>query len=258
VEKDPGGVYVRCVNFNCPAQLKERIRFFASRGAMDIEGLGDKLVDQLVASGLVSSFGDLYRLTAEQLTQLDRMGQKSAAKLVAAIESSKQRGLARLLHALSIRHVGARVAQLLAEHFGTLVALKGATVAELQINEVGEVIAESVYAWLHGEPGTTILKELEALGIDTTCPRRDPAPSGGPLAGRAVVVTGTLQRFTREEIEALIVTQGGRAASSVSKKTAYVVAGADAGSKLAKARELGVTVLNEEEFLALLESGTNS
>jgi DNA ligase (NAD+) len=252
LERDVDGPYVRCLNPACPAQLKERIRFFASRGAMDIEGLGDKLVDQLVDGGLVRSYGDLYRLTAEQLLSLERMGQKSADNLLAGIEASKTRGLARLLSALSILHVGSRKAQVLAEHFGSLEALQQATVEQLRIPEIGEIIAESVYQWLHSEAGETTIRDLVSLGLVTTAERKTPPAGTGKLAGKTLVVTGTLSKYKRDEIEQLIEQHGGRAASSVSKKTDYLVAGADAGSKLAKAQQLGVKVLTEDEFDQLL------
>jgi len=252
--KDEGGVYIRCPNLQCPAQVKERIRYYASRNAMDIEGLGDKLVDQLVGQGLVRDYGDLYRLSLEQLTGLERMGQKSSENLLAAIEESKQRGLARLLNALSIRHVGARVATVLAEHFGSIDALTGAGVDELsEVNEIGPIIAESVFDFLHGEFGSQVIDELRGLGVQM----ESAAAAGGSrvLEGKTLVVTGTLAKYTRDDIKELIERHGGRAASSVSKKTDYVVAGEKAGSKLAKARQLGVPVLTEEEFERLLKGG---
>lgn len=251
VVKDEGGVYIRCPNLECPAQVRERIRYFATRNAMDIEGLGDKLVDQLVGDGLVKSYGDLYRLTIEQLTGLERMGQKSSENLLAQIEASKSRGLARLLNALSIRHVGARVATVLAEQFGSLDALCAASVLELsQVQEIGPIIAESVHAYLHGPLGSQTVAQLQSLGLDTTSPRR--AATGGPLAGKTVVVTGTLEKYSRDEIQDLIRQHGGRAASSVSKKTDLVIVGAEPGSKFDKARQLGVRIVGEGELEALL------
>jgi DNA ligase (NAD+) len=249
--KDEGGVYIRCPNPSCPAQLKERLRYFASRNAMDIEGLGDKLVDQLVSAGLVSGYGDLYRLTLEQLTGLERMGQKSSEKLLAGIEASKSRGLARLLNALAIRHVGARVAAVLAEHFGSIEALERADVEELsEVLEIGPVIAASVHDYLHGDYGSSVVGELRELGVNMKAPKR--ARAEGKLAGKTLVVTGTLPKYSRDEIQELIVRHGGRAASSVSKNTDYVVAGENAGSKLDKARQLGIPVLSEAEFDALI------
>lgn len=249
--KDEGGVYIRCPNPECPAQVKERIRYYASRNAMDIEGLGDKLVDQLVDQGLVRSYGDLYRLRLEQVMGLERMGRKSSESLLDGIEASKDRGLARLLNALAIRHVGARVAAVLAEQFRSMEALQAAGVEELsQVNEIGPVIARSVYDWLHSDFGTEIVADLRRIGVSV---RQGAARAAArTLEGKTLVVTGTLQRYTRDEIEEVIARHGGRAASSVSKKTDFVVAGAEAGSKLAKARELGVPVLSEEEFEEML------
>lgn len=252
VVKDEGGVYIRCPNMLCPAQVKERIRYFATRNAMDIEGLGDKLVDQLVGDRLVKSYGDLYQLTADQLIKLERMGKKSAENLLAGLAESKGRGLARLLNALSVRHVGQRVAQVLAAHFGSLEAMQQATVDDLSaVHEIGEVIAQSVYDYLHSDYGQSVVAELRAVGIDMTAPKK--AAASGLLAGKTLVVTGTLTKYSRDEIQDLISQHGGRAASSVSKKTDYVVAGDSAGSKLDKAKELGVPVLTEDQFEALLE-----
>lgn len=251
--QDEGGVYIRCPSVLCPAQLKQRIRYFATRNAMDIEGLGEKLIEQLVDQQLVRSFGDLYRLTADQLKALDRMGQKSADNLVAAIDSSRQQGLERLLSALSIRHVGTRVATLLAQHFQSLDSLREASVEQLSnVPEIGPVIAHSVYEFLHGETGQTTLDDLQTLGLRTTSVTGPSHGTAQPLAGKTLVVTGTLQRHSRDEIEQKIVAAGGRAAGSVSKQTDFVVAGEKAGSKLDKARQLGVTVLTEDEFERLL------
>ncbi len=251
--KDEGGVYIRCPNLACPAQLRERLRYFASRTAMDIEGLGEKLIDQLVSSGLVSRFADLYELTVEKLAALERMGQKSAENVVAAIQESKSRSLARLLNALTIRHVGTRVASILAERFQTMSALQTATVDELsEVDEVGPIIAESVYNFLHNEHGTETIESLAAAGVNLGVQEeKDSAPVQKPLAGKTFVVTGTLENFTRDEIQELIERLGGRATSSISKSTDYLVAGEKAGSKLEKAKKLGVTVLTESEFDAM-------
>ena len=251
--KDEGGVYIRCPNPQCPAQLKERLRHFASRNAMDIEGLGDKLVEQLVNAGLVRSYGDLYRLTLEKLADLERMGRKSSENLLSGIEASKRRGLARLLNALAIRHVGVRLAAVLAEHFGSIDDLVKAREEELaSVDEVGPVIAKSVYEYLHGEYGAATVRELAALGIDTQAPRLSKPSAKRVLAGKTLVVTGSLRKYTRDEIEALITRHGGRPASSVSKNTDYLVAGEKAGSKLDKAQALGVRVLSEADFERLL------
>jgi len=253
VVKDEGGVYIRCPNPECPAQLKERIRYFASRNAMDIEGLGDKLVDQLVDTGLVRSHGDLYRLTVDQLTNLERMGRKSSENLVAGVEASKDRGLARLLNALSIRHVGARVATVLAEALGSMDALAAASEAELsEVNEIGPIIAKSIFEFLHSDYGRKTIKDLASVGVKMESARRA-ARTARTLEGKTLVVTGTLSKYTRDEIQDLIAQHGGHAASSVSKKTDYLVAGESAGSKLAKAQELGVPVLTESQFEELLK-----
>ncbi len=252
--KDEAGVYIRCTNPRCPAQWKERIRYFASRNAMDIEGLGDKLVEQLVDASLVRNYGDLYRLTAEQLVGLDRMGQKSAENLLAGLAASRTRGLARLLNALAIRHVGARGAVVLANNFGSIDRLMAAEVGELSdVREIGPVIAQSVHEFLHSPLGEETIADLRTQGVVLEAPRM--ADASGVLNGKTVVVTGTLQRYSRDQIESLITRHGGRAASSVSAKTNFLVAGEKAGSKLAKAQELGVRVLSEDEFDELLKSG---
>ena len=250
--KDEGGVYIRCPNLRCPAQVKERVGYYASRNAMDIEGLGDKLVDQLVVDALVSDYGDLYRLKLEQLVELERMGQKSSENLLAGIEASKDRGLARLLNALSIRHVGARVATVLAEHTGSMDALRKMPAEELsQIEEIGPIIAQSVYDYLHSQYGESTIDQLHGAGVKMEAPMAA-RPAGGALAGKRLVVTGTLEKYTRDEIHELIQSHGGRPASSVSKRVDYVVAGENAGSKLNKATALGVRVINEEEFETLI------
>ncbi|MCC6492386.1 MAG: NAD-dependent DNA ligase LigA [Pirellulales bacterium] len=252
LERDEGGVYIRCPNPACPAQLSERLLYFASRSAMDIEGLGEKLAYQLVGQGVVHDLDDLYGLTVEKLTSLERMGEKSAQKLVANIQSSKSRGLARLLNALSIRHVGARVAATLAGNFGSMEALQAASLEDLSsVEEVGPVIAASVHRFIHSASGQRAINGLAAAGLDMTAPKVERQPAG-PLAGKTIVVTGVLQRYSRQEIQALIEQCGGKAGSSVSKKTDYLVAGADAGSKLDKARQLGVTVITEAEFEQLI------
>ena len=222
---------------------------------MEIRDLGGKAIDQLVDEGLVHTCVDLYELKLEQLAGLqttERMSAKEAEKLLGYIEKSKSRDLARLLNALAIRHVGGRVAAVLAEHFRTMDALVGADVSELSaVNEVGDIIAQSVYDYLHSPVGRRIVADLKALGVNmrSTTPVK---PGPLPLEGKTLVVTGTLNRYTRDEIQEVIGRNGGRAASSVSAKTDYVIAGEEPGSKLAKARELGVPVLSEEEFEELL------
>ena len=251
--QDDGGVYIRCPNLHCPAQLRERIQFFASRDAMDIEGLGEELVSQLVSSGLVQFYGDLYRLRGkyEQLLQLDRMGRKSADKLLANIDASRNRGMARLLSALTIRFVGTRLSAVLAARYKTLADLMAASMEELsQLDKIGTAVAQSVYDYLHSEFGLVELADLQTVGVSTDAV----AVVGGStsLEGKTFVVTGTLVNYSREAIEALIRQHGGTATSSVSKNTSYVVAGEKAGSKLTKAQALGIPVLTEAEFAAML------
>jgi len=255
VVRDERGVYLRCINPACPAQLKERLRYYAHRTTMDIEGLGEKLIDQLVDQGLVKSYADLYRLQRDQLMELERMGAKSADNLLQGIADSKGRGLSRLLAGLSIRHVGRRVSEILAQHFGTMSALQQAEIEALQnAPEIGPEIAASLYETLHSEHGLQTVRELAELGLKMDVERPEGAPGGQKLLGKTLVVTGTLQRYTREQIERLIQQHGGRPASSVSKKTSYVIAGVEAGSKLAKAQELGIPVLNEDSFEQLLQA----
>ena len=253
VIKDEGGVYIRCPNRNCPAQVKERIRYYAGRNAMDIEGLGDKLVEQLVTTGLVNDYADLYRLGHEKVASLERMGKKSAQNLVDAIEQSKGRGLAFLLNALSIRHVGVNVARVLAQHYRSMTALRQASVEQLaKINEIGPVIAESVFKFLNDPTERDVIEQLQQVGVDTNSHEFSSRPQEGVLAGKTVVVTGTLGKYSRDEINELIRRHGGRSASSVSMSTDYVVAGDKAGSKLEKAKKLGVRVLTEDQFDSML------
>ncbi|HEY2762369.1 MAG TPA: NAD-dependent DNA ligase LigA, partial [Pirellulales bacterium] len=247
--KDEKGVYIRCPNLQCPAQVRERLRYYASRNAMDIEGLGDKLVDQLVGEKLVTDYGDLYALNEDQLMNLQRMGKKSADNLLEQIEASKSRGLARLLNALSIRHVGNRVATVLAEHFGSMKEIQQADEEQLsEVNEIGPTIAHSVYDFLHSPFGRKTIDDLAAQGVKMTAPKPPASASTGPLVGKTLVVTGTLEKYSREQIEELIIQLGGRAASSISKSTDYLVAGEKAGTKLDKARKLGVPIISEADF----------
>ena len=251
--RDPEGVFIRCPNVDCPARTRERLKFFASRGAMDIEGLGDKLVEQLVATGLVRDYADLYRLTVADLEPLERMGKKSAESLVKGIAASRDQGLGRLLNALGIRHVGPRVAALLAGHFGSIDALRAASAEELAaVEEIGPVIAAEVHGWLAGDYGGRVVEGLRRAGVQLESLEAERPAADGPLAGKTLVVTGTLGGFSRQEAEEAIRKAGGRASSSVSKKTDYVVAGEEAGSKLEKAKKLGVQVLDEAAFVKLL------
>ncbi len=253
VRQDPDGVYLRCLNPACPAQIKGRLKYFASRSAMDIEGMGEKLIDQLVDKHVVRNLDNIYDLTPEPLAELERMGEKSARNLVSAIEESKKRPLSRLLNGLGIRHVGAHVAEVLAAHFGSMEALQEASVEALcEVPEVGEVVAREVRNFFETEENRALIASLRAHGLTLNETR---AAAGGPqpLAGKTVVVTGVLKRYSRETIEDRIKQWGGRASSSVSKKTDFVLAGENPGAKLAKARELGVPVLTEDEFDALAE-----
>lgn len=259
--KDEDGVYIRCPNPNCPAQLREALRYFASRSAMDIEGLGIKLIEQLTEHNHLKSFADIYRLKdqRDKLLELERVGAKSIDNLLAGIEASKKQPLWRLLTALNLRHVGTRTAQQLADRFGTMEQIAAQTEEQLsEVDEIGPVIAKSVAAFFASDYGKKIVADLTELGLnmgDAVAAAKAAAErAAGRLVGKTLVVTGTLQRFKRDEITALIQKHGGKASSSVSKKTDYVVAGEDAGSKLTKAQELGVPVLTEEQFEELIGS----
>jgi DNA ligase (NAD+) len=243
----------RCTNASCPAQLVERVRHFASRGAMDIEGLGDQLAIALVDTKLVHDVSDIYHLDLEKLLTLPRMAEKSASNVLRAIERSKQRGLARLLSGLGIRFVGAQNATILAGDFGSIDALMTATEEDLLRSEgIGEQIAASVALFFAQEPNRTMIRRLKAAGVDTTAPLR-PREAAGALAGRTLVLTGTLPNLSRDEATELIVAAGGKVTGSVSKKTDYVVAGDEAGSKLAKAEQLGITILDEAGLRKLID-----
>ena len=252
VERPEGEVAYRCTSRSCPAQLRETLRHFASKLAMDIDGLGDKLVAQLLDVGLVHGFADLYRLEAGALADLDRMGPKSAANLVAAIEASKTRPLDRLLYALGIRHVGETAARVLAQAFGSLERLMDASEEDLDaIDGIGPELARSVRAFFDDDANRRLIRDLESVAVK-------PAPvaraTSGSLAGKSFVITGTLS-LPRNRVKDLIQSAGGTVASGVSKNTDYLVAGDDPGSKLKKAGALGVTVLTEAELLALIEGG---
>lgn len=246
-------VVPRCVGLSCPAKLKESIVHFASKRAMDIEGLGDKTVDQLVERGLVKDIGDLYGLTKDDVLKLDRLADKSASNLIAAIERSKQTTLPRFLYALGIRHVGEHVADVLAREYSDWQALQRAAYEELQsIHEIGPRIAQSIVAFFQDTGNQGVLEKLHRGGVRAT-PLQRPAVDQS-LRGKTLVFTGELQTYTRAEAKRLVEARGGRVTSSVSRSTSYVVAGADAGSKLDQARKFGVSVLTEDEFQALLSS----
>lgn len=253
VDHPEGEAMSRCTNATCPAQVYERVRHFASRGAMDIEGLGDVLAEQLTQSGIVHTIADIYALDAQALASVPRMGPKSIQKLLAAIEGSKQRGLARVLAALGIRFVGEQTAQILASDFGSIDAIEAASVESLQRSGgIGPEVATSVQLFFAQPANRAMVERLRGFGVEMTGvarARRD----DGPLSGKVVVLTGTLPTLTREEATALIEDAGGKVTSSVSKKTDYVVAGEAAGSKLAKAEQLGVMVLDEEGLRRLIQ-----
>ena len=252
IDQPPDDVFSYCTNVACPAQVTERIRHYCSRGAMDIEGIGDVLADQLVAAKLCHDVADLYDLTVEKLAALPRMGEKSAQNVVANVSASKKRGLARLLSALNIRFVGSQNAALLAGAFGSIDALAAASEEELSaIPGIGPQIAESVAFFFDRPQNLAVIERLKKHGVDVTAPKRK-AVAAGPLAGKAFVLTGTLPNLTREEASELIVAAGGKVSGSVSKKTDYVVAGDEAGSKLSKARDLGITILDEAGLRKLL------
>jgi DNA ligase (NAD+) len=247
-----GEAYWRCMNAACPAQLKERLRHFGSRRAMDIEGLGDAAIDQLVDRGLVKDFADLYRLTADQLAELERFAEKSAENLAAAIAGSKSRGLARLLNALGMRLVGERVARLLATRFGSMDRLAAASQPELaDVHGIGDVIAASVRKFFDESANVAMLRALGELGVDLT-ERGATVDGPKPLAGKTFVLTGTLPTLTRDAARERIEALGGRVTSSVTRKTNYVVVGEAAGSKADDARRLGVPTLDEAAFLELM------
>ena len=251
--KEPDEAVWRCENSSCPARLLRSLDHFVSRNAMNIEGLGEVLVRQLVDTGLVHSAADLYQLTAETLEGLDRMGKKSAAKLVGQIERSKQNEVWRLLNALGIRHVGERGAQVLADHFGTVEAIEAASVEALQeADEVGPVMAASVRSWFDEPRNRALVARLREAGVRTVGERKVAPKGPQPLAGQTFVLTGTLAGFSRDEATARIEALGGKVVGSVSRKTSYVVVGAEPGSKLDKARTLGVPILDEAGFLGLI------
>jgi DNA ligase (NAD+) len=250
VVKTEGEVDYRCVNANCPAKLRETILHFASRHVMNIEGMGDALVAQLTDRGLVKNVADIYRLTKDDLLSLERMGDKSAQNVLDEIEASKKLPLERVIFGLGIRFVGERTAQFLAEHFGSMDALTNASQEELEeVNEVGPRIAESMHEFFAEPRNRELVKRLRESGLTFAGKKRE---RGTKLAGKTFVLTGTLTKYSRDEAKKLIEDAGGRVSGSVSKKTDYVVAGSDAGSKLDKAKELGVAVIEEREMEKLL------
>lgn len=251
VTRDPDGAAVRCTGAECPAQLLRNLTHFASRSAMDIDGLGPAVMNQLIESGLVKTAADLYGLRAEEIAQLDRMGAKSAQNAVEAIAKSRENDLWRLLFALGIRQVGEKAAKVLAARFGSFDALANASEEELTaIDDVGPITARYLREWLESPQSKDLIARLKAAGVNMESRTK---PVDSRFAGQTFVLTGALTRFTRDEAAEMIEQRGGKAAGSVSKKTTYVVAGENAGSKLKKAQELQIPVLTEEEFLTLLQ-----
>jgi DNA ligase (NAD+) len=253
VTRPAGEVVTRCTNTNCPAKVKARILYFAARKAMDIEGLGDVLVEKLVDLGMVKNVADLYDLKQDEIVGLERMAEKSATNLINQIEASKTRGLQRLLYGIDIRHVGERYAKILANHYRDIDKLAAASIEELDaIHEIGLTVAVSVYNFFRHPDNQKVLERLKLAGVKTEIDAGSSASFDENFAGKTFVLTGRLEQLTRDEAAKLIEERGGRVASTVSKKTDYVVAGEDAGSKLTKAESLGVKVLNEDEFKTLV------
>jgi DNA ligase (NAD+) len=252
-----GEAAARCTGgFTCRAQRQESLRHFASRRALDIEGLGDKLIEQLVEREQVRSPADLYTLTAAQLADLERMGEKSAANLVAAIEKSKRTTLPRLLYGLGIREVGEATALNLARHFGSLERLMRSDERAIQqVPDIGPIVAAHVAAFFASEEHRNVISALQNKGVKWPDIEQQPADAAAALAGRTFVVTGTLRSMSREQAQEALTARGAKVAGSVSRKTSFVIAGNEAGSKLVKAQELGVPVLDEEQFLKLLNAG---
>ena len=250
VSRDEDGAHMRCTGAECPAQLLRNLAHFASRDAMDIEGLGIAVVEALVGAQLVKSPADLYFLEPQSVAALERMGKKSVENLIAAIETSKQNDLGRLLYAFGIRQVGQKAARNIARHFGTLENVANATVDELMaVDDIGAITADNLRGWFDSEQSKHLIRRLADAGVNMSAQEQG---SDRRFAGMTFVLTGALERFTRDEASALIEERGGKASGSVSKKTTYVVAGENAGSKLKKANELGVHVLTEEEFEQML------
>lgn len=258
VVREPGEAASRCMNTNCPARLRESLLHFAHRGVMNIDGVGEALVDQLLARNMVSSVADLYSLKLAQLLDLERMGEKSATKILANIDRSRKQPLARVLNGLGIPFVGERTAQILADHFGSLDAIAAADLETLQeAEEVGPKVGDSIHQFFVEPRNRELVERLREAGLQFTGPKKAKA-SAGALAGLTFVLTGTLPHLTREDAKEQIERAGGKVTGSVSKKTNYVVAGDEAGSKLDKARELGIEILDEEALSAMLKKGISN
>ena len=252
VAKDPDGVYIRCNNPNCPAQVVERIIHFASKSGVDIDGLGAKLIEQMVELKLIEDAADLYYLTMEKLLQMDRMGEKLAENILASIELSKKPDLPHLINALGIRNVGEHLASVLATHFSTIDNLKGATEDELSsIDEVGPIVAESIRSYFDRKATSDFLLKLKNAGMIFPVEETQVGPK--PLEGQTIVITGTLENYSRSQAKKILEKLGAKVVSSVSKKTDAVLAGANPGSKYTKALKLGIKIINEDEFLILVK-----
>jgi DNA ligase (NAD+) len=249
--KDEDGVYIRCLNPDCRGQLIERLKYFAGRGQMDIENLGAALVEQLVEVGLVENFADLYKLQEPDLIALERMAEKSAGNVISAIEKSQTQPLWRFIAALGIRHIGGQSAQILAEHFGSLEALRLSEQQELaDIDQIGPIMAESICEYFNNDKHAEIISQMLAAGVN---PKQPEARRSDKLSGKTIVVTGTLENFSRQQAQQAIRQAGAKSSGSVSKKTDFVLAGKNAGSKLAKATKLGVEVITEEQFTEMIK-----
>lgn len=258
VKKDEGGVYIRCINPHCPARLLERLKYFVGKGQMDIDNLGATLLEQLVEKKLVKNFADLYSLQFGQVAQLDRMGDKSTANVIDSLENSRTPLLWRLIAALGIRHVGGQSADILANHFGSLESLMDADEETLKdIDQIGPIMAKSIFEYFRDKDNLAVINEMLSY-VTPVMPVMPDAPDKKRrqiLSGKSIVVTGTLEGFTRQEIAQAIRDNGGKVSSSISKKTDMLLAGTNAGSKLDKARQLGVEIINEQQFLEMTGEG---
>ena len=251
VEKDEDGAFLRCTGAECPAQLSRNIAHFVSRDAMDVEGLGASIVEALIEKNLIKSPADIYYLQLEDIASLWKSGKTAAKKLLAAIEASKQQDVSRLIYALGIRQVGAKTGKVLASTFGNLDALMNAALEELtEVNDVGAVTASNIYDWFHQEQSLHLIERLRNAGVNFDSKR---VLTDNRFAGKTFVLTGALTKFTRDEATEKIELLGCKAAGSVSKKTSFVVVGENAGSKERKARELGIPILSEDDFLAMIQ-----
>jgi len=257
VNRDADTVFYRCLNPSCPAQVKARLRHFAGRNAMDIEGLGPAIIDQLVEHGFIKDIADLFQLQKDQLLELEKVADKSASNLLAAIEAVKGREFWRLVHGLGIRHVGVTAARTLARRFGSLDVLEQAGTDELaEVEDIGSIMAETIIQFFADSRNRLLLQRLRNAGLNTEAEKAiSSTPTESPFTGKTVVLTGTLERFTRTEAQHIIEQLGGKCTSSVSRKTDFVIAGSDPGSKYAKAQNLGVQTLTEAEFLKIIDSG---